>query len=171
MRCLIVGENPGNTHSAYFYDPPPKIGKDPVKVRSQLLKRLNEIGLIPFSNLESFKTGGFLFDHGIRCPIDTQKEIDLQRQLAQRFKSPLAHQASYLMSLINQADKVWVMGHIARDAVTFQLKDHESFIRRKLSRKLTPPVVHSKFFFSRYLTRCPEEILDQIFECFKNFLR
>jgi hypothetical protein len=33
LRCLIVGENPGDVTSEYFYEPPPDPKNDRVRVR------------------------------------------------------------------------------------------------------------------------------------------
>ena len=136
LNCLIIGENPGSTSSPYFYDPIPNNRGDPVRVRSQLLKMLSQIGIVSSPDLIAFKSAGLVFDHGIRCPLDSKAEITRQRHLAAGFHSPLAHEAAYLRPLIERAHKVWVMGHIARDAVVFLLKDKEPGMRDKLSRNL-----------------------------------
>lgn len=169
LKCLVIGENPGFTTSAYFYDPIPKNKRDPIQVRSQLLKMLSQIGIISSPDHIAFKSAGFAFDHGIRCPLDSKTEITRQRHLAAGFRSPLAHEAAYLRPLIEQAHKVWVMGHIARDAVVFLMKDKEPGMRDRLSRNLSPPSVDSKFFVSRYLTRCPKKDRVIILEEFRNF--
>src|SRR5215831_13034646 len=155
LKCLVNGENPGSPASAYFYDPIPQNRRDPVRVRSALLNMLSQIGIIGSPDLAAFKAAGLVFDHAIRCPLASKTEIIRQRHLATSFGSPLAHQATYLRPLIEQANKIWVMGHIARDAVIFLMKKEDHDIRYKFAEKLSPPSIYSKFFFSRYLTRCP----------------
>lgn len=170
LRCLIIGESPGNPTSLYFYDPIPQEKKDPVGVRSQLLRGLCEIGLLTAPILENFKEEGFLFDHGIRCPLSLKSIIEKERQLAQRFKSSLAHRANYLKEEIALAEKVWVMGHVARDAVLHQLKNQGQETHEPLKSRFTPPFQTEKFFFSRYLTRCPLIERKMIWKGFKDFL-
>lgn len=169
LKCLIIGENPGSSTSAYFYDPIPKSKRDSIRVRSQLLKMLSQIGIISSPDLGAFKSAGLVFDHGIRCPLDSKPEIARQRRLAATFRSPLAHEAVYLQPFIEQAHKVWIMGHVARDAVVFAMNELEPEIRDRLNGSLTPPFVYSKFFVSRYLTRCPRKDWNMIFEQFRKF--
>lgn len=57
LRCLIVGENPGDETSIYFYEPVDS--RDPVRVRSNLLHGLNAAGLIGALTLGAFRAAGF----------------------------------------------------------------------------------------------------------------
>lgn len=61
LRCLIIGENPGDTTSEYFYQPPASYASDAVVVRRALLRGLHHHGLIPEPTLEGFRDAGFLF--------------------------------------------------------------------------------------------------------------
>ena len=65
LRCLVVGENPGDESSVDFYQ---RIdGRDPVRVRTNLLHGLTTAALISSPTLDAFRAAGFLFDHAIRC--------------------------------------------------------------------------------------------------------
>jgi hypothetical protein len=52
LRCFVVGENPGNTTSQYFYERPATYAADEVLVRRALLGGLHEQGLIAEATLE-----------------------------------------------------------------------------------------------------------------------
>ena len=69
LRWFIVGENPGDTTSEYFYERPASYAQDKVAVRSALLRGLHQQGLIAEATLEGFQEAGFLFDHAIRCQL------------------------------------------------------------------------------------------------------
>lgn len=69
LRCFVVGENPGDTTSEYFYERPASYAADEVTVRRALLRGLHEQGLIAEATLEGFQEAGFLFDHAIRCQL------------------------------------------------------------------------------------------------------
>jgi len=60
VRCLIVGENPGDVTSEYFYEPPTDPRRDRVRVRRELLNGLHRVGLITEPTLEAFRDTGFL---------------------------------------------------------------------------------------------------------------
>lgn len=169
LKCLIIGESPGNPGSDYFYTPLPRIGSDPIAIRANLLSGLDEAGLITSVSLEAFREGSFVFDHAIRCTLNLKERIAKERQRATRYSSPLAHSATYLRPLIEEAEKVWAMGHIARDAVVFLCQADYPSMKESLNRTLTPPTQHTKFFFSRYLNRCPDK--KPIFRRFSKFLQ
>src|SRR5688572_27617810 len=67
VRCFIIGENPGNTNSEYFYSAPGSYDRDRVRVRRGLLQGLHNGTLVSEATLEGFRNAGFLFDHAIRC--------------------------------------------------------------------------------------------------------
>jgi hypothetical protein len=169
LKCLIIGESPGNPGSDYFYTPLPSVGLDQIGVRANLLSGLHAAGLIASVSLEDFREGGFVFDHAIRCTLDIKERITKERQRATRYSSPLAHRAAHLRPLIEEAEKVWVMGHIARDAVVFLCQADYPSMRESLNRTLTPPTQYAKFFFTRYLNRCPDK--QSIFRRFSEFLQ
>ena len=58
LRCLIVGENPGDVTSEYFYEPAPNPNRDRVSVRRELLDGLRGVGLIAEPTLEAFRDAG-----------------------------------------------------------------------------------------------------------------
>jgi hypothetical protein len=153
LRCFIIGENPGNVGSPYFYDGTQSVGHDPVAVRRNLLFGLHKVGLIGAPTLQAFQQAGFLFDHAIRCHLPTAT-IREERRLADRYDSLRAAAATHLDPMIKTAPAVWVMGRIARNAVasiclTFP-KD-----RAPIAKPPYPLQIHGvpKFFVSRYLTR------------------
>lgn len=165
LRCLVIGESPGSPGAAYFYDPLPHGRRDPVEVRRKLLAGLAELRITEAPTLEAFKTAGFLFDHAIRCQLPSE-DILLERRLAGSFRSPRAHHADHLRTLVDTAPKVWVMGAIARDAVA----NLYAIPPRAFQRTLHPPSVpenYGRFFVSQYLNRYADVraiIVD--FECF-----
>jgi len=69
VKCLIMGENPGDTSSSYFYEISNDYMNDKIRVRRSLLSGLLSQKLIIEQNLEAFKRAGFLFDHAIRCHL------------------------------------------------------------------------------------------------------
>lgn len=167
LKCLILGESPGAPGAHYFYDPIPGLARDPVDVRRNLLAALANSGLISSPTLEAFKGAGFLFDHAIRCQLP-MSEVKQEWELAKKYLSQRAAGATHLRPLAEAAQKVWVMGYIARNAVACL---YPSIPRNK--RKLTPPYQipeEPKFFVSRYLTHTEESGVTQIVECVKAFL-
>jgi hypothetical protein len=118
--------------------------------------------------LEAFREAGFLFDHAIRCQLP-KAVIDVERKLAEKFISDRAHQATHLKPIVDQATKVWIMGYVARDAVTHISLSPTMVMRFK---KLTPPYVeNSKIFVSAYFTRyLKEQQVDKAVSRFKGFL-
>jgi hypothetical protein len=145
---LIIGESPGAPGSAYFYDPIPPTGDDPVIVRRLLLQALTEVKILPSPSLETFKDSGFLFDHPIRAQL-AMAEVRSERRNAERFESNLAASATHLPPLIDRAQSVWAMGWIARNAVVRLVP---SITAKR--RSLTPPYrLNEKIFVSRYFTR------------------
>jgi hypothetical protein len=102
MRCLIVGENPGDVTSEYFYEPPTDPKRDRVRVRRVLLDGLPGVGLIAEPTLESFRDAGFLFDHGIRCPLPSST-VNQERLKANRYASERPAHPSHLVPLLKQA--------------------------------------------------------------------
>jgi len=150
VRCLVVGENPGDTDSMYFYDVP--AGRDPVRVRTNLLHGLTAAGLLREPTLVAFRAAGFLFDHGIRCHM-TFEEIKAIARTADRVDPPLPTMPTYLRPLIEEAAAVWVMGRIARKAVGVVVKDFPP-VRNKISKPPYPcRLSGTKYFVSRYLSR------------------
>ena len=115
-RCLIIGESPGNPGSLHFYDPIPIGRPDPVSVRHRLLNQLVEEGLLQVATLEEFRERGYFFDHAVRCQIP-MKIVKRDRELAKRYHSQLLTPQMHLARLIKSFDLVWVMGHMARNAV------------------------------------------------------
>ena len=67
VRYLLIGENPGDSDSEYFYQRPRSYDADKVAVRRALLHGLHQQRLITEPTLEAFRDAGFLFDHAIRC--------------------------------------------------------------------------------------------------------
>ncbi len=86
LRCFVVGENPGDTKSEYFYERPASYAADEVVVRGALLGGLHQQGLIAEATLEGFWDAGFLFDHAIRCQLSS-KVVRSEREKATRYAS------------------------------------------------------------------------------------
>lgn len=170
LRCLIIGESPGDTDSAYFYDPIPVGRTDPIEVRRYLLSGLWSAGLLSAPTLEALRSAGFLFDHAIRCQLP-RDVIKRERAAAARWKSERAHRASHLVALVNAAAKVWVMGRIALDAVR-----HVCGLSALIATcRVHPPYIVSNtgeppFFVSRYMNRWAEQTRPEIIDEFKRFL-
>jgi hypothetical protein len=116
VRCLIVGENPGAVDSEYFYAVPKSYARDRVIVRRCLLHGLHREKLILEATLEAFRDAGFLFDHGIRCPL-SRNEVKTEQRAAKLYRSRRVGCAPHLVPLLSQSSTVWVMGHIASNAV------------------------------------------------------
>jgi hypothetical protein len=164
VRCLIVGENPGSTSTAYFYD-----GARRVAVRTILLRELHGAGIVTSPTLEAFRAAGLLFDHGIRCRL-ADAEVATQRRLAREYLSPRANAATHLTPLIRDASGVWVMGYVARNAVAAAWsefpRDTRDISRCPYPRQLPEA---PRFFISRYLTRAPREEVATIVREFVSF--
>jgi hypothetical protein len=147
-RCLIVGESPGAPGAAYFYDPiPPR--RDPITVRRHLLAGLTEAGVIAAPSLEAFRGAGLAFDHAIRCPVPLDV-IEQERLPARAYRSRLVEERGiHIRDLIARWPKVWIMGHLARQAVTFA----DPSLRRT-ERGVIPPYVElPRYFVSAYFRR------------------
>jgi hypothetical protein len=159
LRCLIVGENPGDEKSLYFYQPAG--GRDPIRVRSNLLHGLTVAALIGAPTLEAFRAGGFLFDHASRCHMTTD-EIATYRRSADRALPALPGNAEHLRPFLSAAQSVWVMGRIARKAVGSVVEDFPAD-RDAISEPPYPcRLKGTKYFVSRYLTRMPRDRADAI---------
>jgi len=169
LRCLIIGENPGDSNSQYFYDPPQSYARDRVIVRRCLLRGLCEQGLISAATLEAFQDAGFLFDHAIRCPL-SKTAMKAEHRAARKYGSTRVENPAHLGELLSQTAIVWVMGHIASNAVANLCV---SF--RKEPRCVSKPPfpgelnAGSKFFISEYLTRWHQCESSRICSAFKRF--
>jgi len=165
LRCFVVGENPGDLESAYFYDP-----TRAVSVRTIVLRELHALGQISAPNLAAFRSGGFLFDHGIRCHL-SDDEVKAEARLARRYASPRCADAKHLPPLVARATAVWVMGYIARNAVAAAYSEFPRD-QRKISREPYPRQVPGapRFFVSRYVTRAPRNQVAEIFAGLDSFL-
>ncbi len=144
LRCLIVGESPGDKTSVYIYD-----NTRPVAVRTILLEELRRHRIIEDESLDAFRDAGFLFDHAIRCRLpDTVVKEEWRR--AKRYNSNRAAAASHLRPLLDVATRVWVMGYIARNAIAHLCiefpRDPDG-----IGKAPYPREVASRFFVSRYV--------------------
>lgn len=117
LKCLVIGENPGDATSEYFYNARSRYETDQVVVRHALLHGLKAHGLINEATLDGFKAAGFLFDHAIRCQLPADV-VARERQRAMRYASMRVAQADHLRSRIGAAQAVWVMGHLANKGKT-----------------------------------------------------
>ena len=169
LRCLIVGENPGSYDSPYFYERPRSYENDPVKVRRGLLQNLFKQKLLPSATLKGFQEAGFLFDHAIRCPL-SQKVIAKERVAAMKYASIRVQNPTHLLTALTQAPIVWVMGHLASNAVA-NLTAEFPKEQRRISSPPFPGEVgpKSRFFVSSYLTRWNEKDWPEIFVAFAQF--
>jgi hypothetical protein len=169
LRCLIVGENPGDTNSEYFYAPPESYASDEVVVRRALLRGLHRRGLILEATLDGFQDAGFLFDHAIRCQL-ASSVIDAERQRATRYSSRLVDNPAHLRDRLAEARTVWVMGHFASNAVANASPDFPKQ-RRQLSRPPYPGKLRagSRFFVSEYLSWRTEAGAPRFCEAFERF--
>jgi hypothetical protein len=159
LRCLIIGENPGDETSTYFYQLAD--GRDPVRVRSNLLHGLTEAALISAPTLDAFRSAGFLFDHAIRCHMPFGR-VEAYRRSADRPMPGLPGNAEHLRPFVAEARIVWVMGRIARKAVGCVAEDFQ--VERDLISKPPYPcrLKGTKYFVSRYLTRMSRDRADAI---------
>ncbi len=166
LRCFVVGENPGSADSPYFYD-----ARRAVAVRTIVLRELQRRGHITAPTLEAFRAAGFLFDHGIRCHL-SEGDIKAEARLARRYASPRCAGAHHLKPWIERARAVWVMGYIARNAVTAICSDLPKDAR-KISGSPYPRQVPEapRFFVSRYVTRAPRKEVTLIFRRLDSFVK
>ena len=171
LRCLIVGENPGDVTSEYFYEPPADPKNDRVRVRRELLDGLHDVGLIAGPTLEAFRDAGFLFDHAIRCPLPSST-VNQERQKANRYASERVANPVHLAPSLAQAKLVWVMGHLASNAVANATSDFPKE-KRKISQPPFPgPITpDSRFFVSEYFHRFNKKETPGIFAAFARFAR
>lgn len=171
LRCLIVGENPGSDDSDYFYTVPRSYSDDTVGVRRRLLCGLHNKNLIQEATLEAFREAGFLFDHAIRCPLP-REVVEAERRAARRYASERVKHPAHLEGAIAQASAVWVMGHIASNAVANTCKTFPK-TPRLISKPPYPGELspNSKFFLSRYLTWCDDVEVSRICQAFAQFAR
>src|SRR5438552_1725433 len=107
LRCLVIGESPGEDATRYFYNPRRK-----VPVRTIMLRELHRHSLINEPTLLAFQKAGFLFDHAIRCLLPSHV-IQHEANLANRYESSRASAATHLVPFLRQECPVWVMGRIA----------------------------------------------------------
>jgi hypothetical protein len=171
LRCLIVGENPGDVTSEYFYEPPADPKNDRVRVRRELLDGLHDVGLIAGPTLEAFRDAGFLFDHAIRCPLPSSS-VDQERLKANRYASERVANPAHLVPSLTQARIIWVMGHVASNAVANATSDFPKE-KRKISQPPFPgPITpDSRFFVSEYFHRFNKKETPGIFAAFARFAR
>lgn len=173
VRCLIVGENPGALTSEYFYAVPKNYASDRVIVRRCLLRGLYHERLIHEATLDAFRDAGFLFDHGIRCPL-SREEVKREQRAAKSYRSRCVGCASHLVPLLSQSSIVWVMGHIASNAVAnaTEISTAEFPKEQRLISKAPYPcelAPGSRFFLSEYLTRWTQPYAQGICEAFGRF--
>lgn len=171
LRCLVVGENPGAATSEYFYACPASYGTDTVVIRMSLLRGLHQQGLILEATLGGFQDAGFLFDHAIRCPLSA-KVVARERQNAMRYASRRVRDPVHLRIRLAHATVVWVMGHLASNAVANATGDFPKQ-RRQISKLPYPGPIsrRSKFFVSEYFTWRNESAAPGICEAFAQFAR
>lgn len=158
LRCLVIGESPGEVAAKYFYNQRRKVA-----VRTIILRELHRHGLIGEPTLPAFRKAGFLFDHAIRCllPADI---IRLEASLANRYESLRAAAATHLASFLRHESPVWVMGRIARNAVAALRcefpRDTSEISKPPYPRRLPEA---PRFFVSRYLLHASRVEVPQIF--------
>jgi hypothetical protein len=153
LRCLIIAENPGDVTSEYFYQPPVDPERDPVRVRNGLLHGLHDAGLLIQPTLEAFRDAGFLLDHAIRCPLPSPV-VNQERSKASRYTCKRVSNPLHLVPALKRAPLVWVMGHLASNAVANATpefpKEHRLISRTPFPGPASPG---SRFFISEYFTR------------------
>lgn len=169
LRCFIVGESPGNTTSEYFYERPASYAQDEVGVRRALLRGLHQQGLIAEATLDGFQEAGFLFDHAIRCQLSSMV-VSSERQKAMRYTSRRVGNADHLCMWLAQSCVVWVMGHLASNAVANASAEFPKQ-RRKISLPPYPGEIarDSRFFVSEYLSWRTEAEASAFAKAFKRF--
>jgi hypothetical protein len=168
LRCLIVGENPGDTTSEHFYQRPACGAADGVAVRRGLLRGLYERGLVAAATLDGFREAGFLFDHAIRCQLPA-KVVASEREKAKRYACRIASGA-HLRQCLGRAQVVWVMGHLASNAVANATAEFPREMR-KISQPPYPGEItpSSKFFVSEYVSWRTEGKASVLAAAFKRF--
>jgi hypothetical protein len=166
-----VGENPGDVTSEYFYEPPIDPKNDRVRVRRELLGGLHDVGLIAEPTLGAFRDAGFLFDDAIRCPVPSST-VSQERLKANRYASERLANPVHLVPPLAQAKIIWVMGHVASNAVANATPDFPKE-RRKISQAPYPgPIARgSQFFVSEYFHRFNRRETPAIFAAFLRFAR
>jgi hypothetical protein len=171
LRCLIVGENPGDLTSEYFYERPASYQSDEVEVRKALLRGLREHRLIGEETLEGFRDAGFLFDHAIRCQL-ASGVVRSEREKAKRYASQRVENPDHLRPWLARAPVVWVMGHLASNAVANATADFPRQ-RRQISMPPYPGELApgSRFFLSEYLTWRTQAKASAFGEAFARFGR
>jgi len=171
LRCLIIGENPGDVESAYFYEAPGGYANDPVVVRRYLLRGLLGQKLLISATLEGFRDAGFLFDHAIRCPLSSA-DVKKERNAAMRFASSRVQRSAPLLAPLSQPPVVWVMGQLANNAVANLTEDLPKE-KRKISCNPFPgeAAPGSRFFISEYFHRWNREQWPEICAAFARFTR
>ena len=169
LRCFIVGENPGDKTSKYFYELPESYASDPVVVRRALLRGLHQHGLIREGTLEAFRDAGFLFDHAIRCQLDSNT-VSIERRKAMRYRCRRVECPAHLEKWLATAKMVWIMGHLASNAVGNATPDFPRQ-RRWISRPPFPGSIApgSRFFLSEYLSWRTESEASRFCEAFRRF--
>jgi len=179
LRCLVVGENPGDVKSAYFYEVPGSYATDPIVVRRCLLRGLQSQKLLATATLQGFRDAGFLFDHAIRCPLPAE-DVEKERNKARRYTVTRVQCPAHLRASLSQAPIVWVMGHLANNAVVnLVAKEFPNLIKefpkekRKISWHPFPDEAApgSRFFVSEYFTWRNEKDSARICEAFSQFAR
>ncbi len=171
LRCYIVGENPGDTNSQYFYDAPESYELDTVVVRRAILRGLRQHGFIREATLEAFRDAGFLFDHAIRCQLDS-KTVSAERQKASRYACRRVDNPTHLRPWLAQTKLVWVMGHLASNAVSNATPEFPKE-KRRISLPPFPGSIapQSRFFLSEYLSWRTESKATRFCESFARFAR
>lgn len=171
LRCLIVGENPADVGAPYFYEAPTNYTDDPVNVRRGLLQNLYSEKLLAAPTLEGFRDAGFLFDHAIRCLLP-KEVVHKEHQAAMRYASTRVQHPTHLFAALSQAPIVWVMGHLANNAVANLTKELPKK-ERKISRAPFPgeAAPGSRLFASEYLHWRNEKDWAKICAAFAQFAR
>lgn len=159
LRCLIIGESPGENVEKYFYNQ-----SRMVAVRTIMLRELHHHGMLSAPSLDAFRNAGFLFDHGIRCLLNSET-IQQEANLANQYRSSRAANAVHLDPFLAVMSPVWVMGRIARNAIA----DPRSEFPRDTTEISKPPNPRwmpekPRFFVSRYLLHASRVEVAQIFE-------
>jgi hypothetical protein len=121
-----------------------------------MLRGLHRHGLITEPNLVAFREAGFLFDHAIRCLLDSDL-IQHEAVLAQQYSSSRACAAAHLDTFLGAESAVWVMGRIARNGIA----NPRSEFPRDTAEISKPP--NPRFFVSRYLLHASRADAAKIF--------
>jgi hypothetical protein len=112
-----------------------------------------------------------LFDHAIRCQLSS-KVVRSEREKATRYASRRVENADHLRPWLAQARIVWVMGHLASNAVANATAEFPRQ-RRKISMPPYPGEIarDSRFFVSEYFSWRTEAEASAFAESFKRFAR